>query len=164
MRPKIHEILNCADSALVLCPSVVSVKAKFHYASWFGDGSEPASVMEFGFYWTTRGYANSRTGHLADATGDSPCLVFVLLAASARPRVVQSASWRIRELSSYPRFHCDVASTRVTLELIVGILRERRVNFHLKLTNRFIGVASCAALEHMPAFTSNNLFLFQLTL
>ena len=32
------------------------VKAKFHYASWFGDGSklvrswfEPASVMEFGF-------------------------------------------------------------------------------------------------------------------
>jgi len=25
------------------------LKAKFHYASWFGDGSEPASVMEFGF-------------------------------------------------------------------------------------------------------------------
>jgi len=24
------------------------VKAKFHYASWFGAGSEPASVMEFG--------------------------------------------------------------------------------------------------------------------
>ena len=23
--------------------------AKFHYASWFGAGSEPASVMEFGF-------------------------------------------------------------------------------------------------------------------
>jgi len=52
-------------------------------------------------YWTTRGYANSRTGRLADATGDFACLVFVLLAASARPRVVQSASWRIRELSSY---------------------------------------------------------------
>ena len=29
------------------------------------------------------------TGHLADATGDFACLVFVLLAASARPRVVQ---------------------------------------------------------------------------
>jgi len=26
-----------------------SVKAKFHYASYFGAGSEPASVMEFGF-------------------------------------------------------------------------------------------------------------------
>ena len=43
---------------------------------------------------------------LADATGDSACLVFVLLAVSARPRVVQSASWqsaswRIRELSIY---------------------------------------------------------------
>jgi len=24
------------------------IKAKFHYASWFGAGSEPASVMEFG--------------------------------------------------------------------------------------------------------------------
>jgi len=59
-------------------------------------------------YWTTHGYAISRTGHLvdlsnrvlyksrtgqlADATGDFACLVFVLLAASARPRVVQSAS------------------------------------------------------------------------
>jgi len=29
-----------------------SVKAKFHYASWFGAGSEEASVMEFGFYQT----------------------------------------------------------------------------------------------------------------
>jgi len=26
----------------------VRVKAKFHYTSWFGAGSEPASVMEFG--------------------------------------------------------------------------------------------------------------------
>ena len=63
------------------------------------------------------------TGQLADAIGDFACLVFVLFAASARPRVVQSAtcpvreltsprdvqsaswqsaSWRIRELSSYP--------------------------------------------------------------
>jgi len=56
-------------------------------------------------YWTTRGYANLRIGHLADwstrgldnahtgqladATGDFACLIFVLLAASARPRVVQ---------------------------------------------------------------------------
>jgi len=29
-----------------------SVKAKFHYASWFGTSSEPAGVMEFGFYET----------------------------------------------------------------------------------------------------------------
>ena len=57
------------------------------------------------------------TGQLADAIGDFACLVLVLLAASARLRVVQSAtcpvreltsprdvqstSWRIRELSSY---------------------------------------------------------------
>ena len=31
------------------------------------------------------------TGQLADATGDFACLVFVLLAASASPRVDQSA-------------------------------------------------------------------------
>jgi len=42
--------------------------------------------------WSTRGLDNSRTGQLADATGDFECLVFVLLAASAIPRVVQSAS------------------------------------------------------------------------
>jgi len=41
--------------------------------------------------WTTHGLDISRTGQLADATGDFACLVFVLLAASARPRVVQSA-------------------------------------------------------------------------
>ena len=28
---------------------VLQLKAKFHYASWFGAGSERASVMEFGF-------------------------------------------------------------------------------------------------------------------
>ena len=27
---------------------IILLKAKFHYASWFGAGSEPASVMEFG--------------------------------------------------------------------------------------------------------------------
>ena len=82
-------------------------------------------------YWTTRGYANSRsanlrTGRLADWTSRrlvnsrtrqlaywtsrgldnsrmppaTACLVFVLLAASARPRVVQTASWLVRDLSS----------------------------------------------------------------
>jgi len=40
-------------------------------------------------YWTTRGLDKSRTEQLADATSDFACLVFVLLAASARPRVVQ---------------------------------------------------------------------------
>jgi len=40
----------------------------------------------------TRGLDDSRTGQLADATGDFECLVFVLLVASARLRVVQSAS------------------------------------------------------------------------
>jgi len=60
----------------------------------------------------TCGLDNSRTGHLADATGDFACLVFVLLAASARPRVVQSASWRIRELSSY--LHSQPSSLVIT--------------------------------------------------
>ena len=60
--------------------------------------------------WSTRVLGKSRTGQLADVTGDSPCLVFVLLAASASPRDVQSASWqsaswRIRELSSYRGRH-----------------------------------------------------------
>ena len=48
----------------------------------------------------TRGLVNSRTRQLADATGDFACLVFVLLAASARPRVVQSATCPVREMSS----------------------------------------------------------------
>jgi len=56
-------------------------------------------------YWTTRGLPTrvldkSRTGQLADATGDSPCLVLVLVAASARPRVVQTATCPVRELTS----------------------------------------------------------------
>ena len=50
----------------------------------------------------TRGLDDSRTGHLADATGDFACLVFVLLAASARPRVGQSTKCPVRELA-YPR-------------------------------------------------------------
>ena len=55
----------------------------------------------------TSGLDDSRTRQLADATGDFACLVFVLLAASARPRVVQSATCPVRELAirelAYPR-------------------------------------------------------------
>ena len=55
----------------------------------------------------TRGLGDSRTGQLADATDDFACLVFVLLAASASPRVVQSATCPVRELAirelAYPR-------------------------------------------------------------
>jgi len=29
--------------------AILLLKAKFHYASWFGASSELASVMEFGF-------------------------------------------------------------------------------------------------------------------
>jgi len=47
-----------------------------------------------------RGLDISRTGQVADATYDFACLVYVLLAASARPRVVQSASWPVHEMSS----------------------------------------------------------------
>jgi len=56
---------------------------------------------------TTRGLDKSQTGQLADATGDFACLVFVLLAPSASPRVVQSATCPVRELAirelAYPR-------------------------------------------------------------
>jgi len=61
--------------------------------------------------------ARSVTGQLADATGDFACLVFVLLAAS-RDRELsmqtaswQSASWRIRELSSYRSIYANPASS-----------------------------------------------------
>jgi len=50
--------------------------------------------------WTSRGLDKSRTGQLEDATGDFVCLVFVLLAASVRPRVVQSATSPVCELTS----------------------------------------------------------------
>jgi len=50
--------------------------------------------------WSTRGLDNSHTGQVADATGDFACLVFVLLAASVRPQVVQSATCPVRELTS----------------------------------------------------------------
>ena len=33
-----------------ICFSVLTLKAKFHYASWWATSFEPASVMEFGFY------------------------------------------------------------------------------------------------------------------
>jgi len=48
----------------------------------------------------TRGLDILRTGQLADAIGDFACLVFVLLVASARPRVVQSATCPVCELTS----------------------------------------------------------------
>ena len=50
--------------------------------------------------WTTRGQDISLTGQLPDATDDFACLVFVLLAASARLPVVQSATCPVRELTS----------------------------------------------------------------
>jgi len=50
--------------------------------------------------WSTRILDKLWTGQLGDATGDFACLVFVVLAASARPRVVQSATCPVLELSS----------------------------------------------------------------
>jgi len=38
--------------------------------------------------WTTHRLDISRTGQLVDATDNFECLVFILLAASARPQVV----------------------------------------------------------------------------
>ena len=89
----------------------------------------------------TRGLDKSRTGQLADATGDFVCLVFVLLAASgdrelSSPRLVQSASWqsaswRIRELSSNRLTDGCCASmicTAVGRLLLLCVYTERHVH------------------------------------
>ena len=44
---EIWSIIQLASSELVRASRFA---AKFHYASWFGAGSEPASVMEFRFF------------------------------------------------------------------------------------------------------------------
>jgi len=116
-------------------------------------------------HWSTRGLDNSRTGQLADATGDFACLVFVLLAASARLLVVQSATCPVRELSS-PRVdqsvRCPVrelairelAYLRVVqlpprIRLNLCFLRPTRVN---NPNGKSIGSAASAQL------TSENLY------
>jgi len=50
-----------------------------------------------------------KASKFADATGDFACLVFVLLAASARPRVVQSVTCPVRELAirELSSYHVD---------------------------------------------------------
>jgi len=80
-------------------------------------------------YWTTRGsansrIANSRTGQLADAAADFACLVFALLAASARPQVDQSARCPVRDLSS-PRV--DQSTRSLIRELAIRELANPRV-------------------------------------
>ena len=49
------------------------------------------------------------TGQLADATGEFACLVFVLLAASVRPRVDQSASWQSTVVQLPPNSVCSLS-------------------------------------------------------
>jgi len=66
------------------------------------------------------------TGQLADATGDFACLVFFLSAASASPRVVQSATCpvrelAIRELSSYRVEYCSTQSLRICYDSTIGL-------------------------------------------
>ena len=68
--------------------------------------------------WTTRGYANSRTEHLADWTTrgladaakrtKTEHAVAGGIREMSSPRVVQSASWRIRELSSNLCRYADI--------------------------------------------------------
>ena len=58
-----------------------------HLADWSTRGYRQLA------YWTSRGLDNSR---MPPATA---CLVFVLLAASAKSRVVQSATCPVRELA-----------------------------------------------------------------
>ena len=68
-RPNFHYISAFCFVLFILCAAFsrnkrswrwwwCAIKAKFHYASWFGASSEPASVMEFGFYSLVRGTWN----------------------------------------------------------------------------------------------------------
>jgi len=43
-----HPVFNVAEFGSRPLLDCRAVKAKFHYTSWFGASSEPASVMEFG--------------------------------------------------------------------------------------------------------------------
>ena len=56
------------------------IKAKFHYASWFGAGSEPASVMEFGFKfcWTSHWWDGVRTGLFPRRRTTGPAAMWVV--------------------------------------------------------------------------------------
>jgi len=75
--------------------------------TWLLDNSRIRQLAD----WTSRGLVNSRTRQLAYWTSRgldnsrmpaaTACLVFVLLAASAKPRVDQSARCPVRELA-YP--------------------------------------------------------------
>ena len=65
------------------------------------------------------------TGQLADVTRDFACLVFVLLAASARPRVVQSATCPVREMPSPRVGICASCPVTVTMPLILRLVRRR---------------------------------------
>jgi len=72
--------------------------------------SQDGSTRDIG-YWTTRGYANSRTGQVADwATRGCHRRLCVFIFRSfghlLRPRVVQSASWQSAS--------CPVTSSTVT--------------------------------------------------
>ena len=121
-----YDCFVCPAVCVSACIFLVAVLLTFMNDSdeilpcgWLLDNSRIRQLAD----WTTHGLDISQTGQLADktthildkswtgqlvdATGDFACLVFVLLAASARPRVDQSASHpvrelAIRELSSYP--------------------------------------------------------------
>jgi len=107
------------------------VKWYIAYWTWLLDNSRIPQLADCQLAdWTTRGLDISRTGQLADAICDFACLV-VLLAASrdrelSSPRLVQfaswqSASWRIRELSSYLE-HSHCRWLWMTFSVISGIL------------------------------------------
>jgi len=66
----------------------------------FGASSELASVMEFGFYWTTRGYANSRTGRLADWSTRGCQRRLCVLSFHSFGGICETASCPVRDLSS----------------------------------------------------------------
>jgi len=111
--------------------------------------------------WSTLGLDKSRTGQLADATGNFACLVFVLLVASARPRIVRSATCPVRELTSARDVESaswQSASCPVTpkvglprvLEYYSSFFPTRvLVNFYFRLQ---IFISGCSFLQSLDEF------------
>ena len=98
--------------------------------------------------WTTRRYANSRTGHLADWTSrglDNSRSASWPVREISSPRVVQSASWqsaswRIRELSSN-QLNCWFAELQSKLQtnqydpMIYAVLSRPTIHVNSKPVN-----------------------------
>jgi len=103
------------------------VKAKFHYASWFGASSEPASVMEFGFNWHT----TQRAHHAG---------------VEVTPLVVSSSAYHVQG-----RHHCPQMSKRPCSSVLSNDLQytgQRRTG--MRSASAAVGSSEVANCNHRP--------------